>query len=1414
LLGGGAIAADLDSDGWHDDATPLGDCDDNDPPVNPGASEDGMDAVDDDCDGSPAARHDYVTAMGIFVGEDFVLTRAVQQARGVILTPAGGTASIAFRHDLAWESGADHVLVELSSDTTTGGCIVRLKETGGVGVWAPLSVGLNDFASGSLQPGDTLDELEISCTGSSGSARVEWLTVQNSSYEWPPMMELSVSFDDMALPMGGPASAVSMRWAGESSALLVGSNVGGLAYSLDGFAWTTANGLADEWGRPGELGVWGIVADSLTDVYAVTGDPARDNAGDDGGLYWSGNLQSASQSWQPLTTGLEIGTNKHFDDCETLDGDDPYKGMGSAPVLVEVGNDLVISSQDPDGRGLWFYDESLSAACRAYDPAELPTFTSGYEALPAGAALHTTHYPGTGDAELLVGYRVMTDSDTNGSQALYLCEDPTGFACGDPALSCRPVTDDRGTPVTVSDVRDVEADPNTAGRFLVADGGRTWDGSGEACSSGESTVFVLEVDANTCDQSHGSSTYGDLVRPLPTGRSSELSGIAIDPSGTWVMAFYPVGAARLSYGCTGLYRVAMADLGEGNTPWTPLQGHVPGSYVRDASQRAAMVDGGGSWQDDQALLEVWAPYSAQEALFVPRTGGGSDLAVGSMVMWWVPPEDPVAGELGWDSADDGVNDLDDIPWVMGFDASGSFQTLTALAVASCQGCRDFVDASRDSVLGGVGDLGATRLWGRRPTSGETNAAGDIDCHYRSMATRGVSASFWQDPDGAVVDQAWLAMGNQSDLDDATGMRMLLYSEDGGGNWCWDGAGVGGRDRWFDGTNNEDLLCRDRGSYVWPACDTKLEDLDPFNLGDACVGSVGRVTPLADGKALLVASPSTSCTGTSEGLWLVEDGGTTGLKYTRVTGYTDPGTGDTSCDEQTFFARGVVDVVAHPDSDPTGQVRVFLTGAAPGGTDRRCGVREVTFTWDTSSSETAGTWSWIDVDPPTGECWLDEPHVRGAALSPDGELLFVHGGIHNLATATWSGGICTVDLTSSYSLEQALDPADLQLRIDALLPHPHVEGQVFFGGVVDDVCTVCDEPALWVLQRRYRPADDTWVWSHRRVSGDDLDHPQIRELDWGRVGAAASDLHLDLVYAATAGAFPGESSLEHRAGVHRVASLRRPRTPSPLTSPPRAVERGPAAAKWLESRRLPRPRSPRRRCEGTRCSGRRPPTPPTRRAPLLSPPTASLPARAAPPRPPPTSTAPPAAPPPDSTTRPPWPRPGAATGGPPPGRPRRAPPAPAAGAAPPSGPPGCSAPRAAPASPGSRASHRPALPRSRSGHWPRRAGCAAGRTDPRAPAPTPRRCGSGTGTRGGPPPRPAAPGPPAPGVLRATTRARSVSPGPPRPPTAAGAPPRGGGRATRRPRRASRLGPLDALGMSGESVREATSVPVGLGVPPA
>ena len=1192
---GSARATDNDSDGSDTTDTPP-DCDDGDDKTSPREPEDGRDDVDNDCDGSVLVHRTYTNAFTIGALADLVVGADVDwvdDSDGLLHFDAGANAIIELDGDLAFKYGLFMVVVKVSGSNGTPGCGVHVVSTSMGSTWRYFSgVGVHAMDFANVMPEDDITTLEIACPGT-GWANLDWMTVQNSPYGFSPMNDVGLKATTTGLPGIGRQSVVRASSSGSTvpgNLMFVGSDVGGFGWSEGGDVWYTANGRSGEWESGGSLGVWEAWAldEHNVDEQNVIVLTGHKDSADGGGLWRTDNLAKENQHWEKIeSVDGDLGASKHIDAC-VAENDKP---IGSGRLIVNHPDDVygqrfLVASGDPDTTGLYVWvDDPFSAWFVPDQPAFAPSLPA--DALPAALAIDSS------GEYLLVGYRPISgDSVEHG--ALYVC--PADFDdLG--ADDCALVASDAGDEDPedrwnwAGDIRDIEADPNVAGRFYVADGGRRWDEGADDCDLGESTVFVVNVsgslptptvnlydtdskagatdtnwtdaadyygtlgkgcaDNNTAD----ATVYGDLVPPLrgSGAQGYALSSIATDPDGTFLFAFYPYPDDHRNYGCVRTFRVATEAIEADATPWRPFQGweegkvdfhdHGGGEDAHSASRRASVgVEGAyaeyDAFQVAEPLLEDWGATNAHDAVFV-QGREEYQLLVGGSFLWLIQGNGGFGA--GWDYPDpwDGTSfTLDQTEIDLAWNGEGPvFQDATAKKTAVAQGVIQFAGSVIDlALVAGIGDYKMARIYGEPPY--DPRPAADRSSETHMLASTGYDVAIWQDNESEEYPQAWMSLVPQAGTTDVDRFRGLLYLDDvTTDKWCWDAvelpndySGKGSiavanyvQDEWTPPTTHTpdgtyELHAQDSSlsdPRWWDACD---EGSSPANLGGAGVGIVHALAAVGSRLAILSAEPAEQAGAigdpSGEGLWIAEYTPSTGIAYTQVAFDEDAlGAGSGACTQAEFFAATTqVSLTLDPASDPIGIIRGWVTSR-----EADCdGVAE--FNFDIADPATV-TWSNIDISA----CDLVAGTIRASAVSRDGRWLMVVGG-----PGSAGGGACAIDFVES-TVEVPATGADIDIEFKAVMAHPHIDDAFYVGGIADtDTGThevlSTDDAGVYGLERRYSIDDSGWEWHATRLSGDDLEHRTVVDVDWG-YGFAGMPFTMSHLYITTAGGGVWDASVD-------------------------------------------------------------------------------------------------------------------------------------------------------------------------------------------------------------------------------------------------------------------------------------------------
>ena len=343
--------------------------------------------MDEDCDDSPMIRRAYVVGFEANYTTDWSTTGSVTLvAPGVIrLQPTSTTgAGIELKSDFTWKKGRVTVNVRFTEAPTTMCSVVVAGPTTSYteSLGAPTGAATVSVEFPGILPSESVTDVKLTCAGA-GSARVDWLTIQNGPYTWGPLMDVSSSFTTMGFPAGGHLNFVRMSEGTdlETGLRFMGGDVGGVAWSEDGYAWYTANGTQDDLNTQALGGVWdawspGEIGGEWFTAILVGNRPGGEN----GGLFYTDDITSPLQTWTmaPGPAGAPagdggIGATKWDGECS------PAANIASSGKLIveDVEHDglLLIGSTTADYPGVWAWDwgnptaSPVEAVDLAFSPA-------------------------------------------------------------------------------------------------------------------------------------------------------------------------------------------------------------------------------------------------------------------------------------------------------------------------------------------------------------------------------------------------------------------------------------------------------------------------------------------------------------------------------------------------------------------------------------------------------------------------------------------------------------------------------------------------------------------------------------------------------------------------------------------------------------------------------------------------------------------------------------------------------------------------------------------------------------------------------------------------------------------------------------------------------------------------------------
>lgn len=872
-----AFADDNDLDGWEDTDTPP-DCNDTlyiGDGINPGEPEDGLDLIDNDCDGSPSVRREYIGSFetSLMVSSDWTLSHASVSSGELHLNPTStqpGRATFIPVPD--WDQGEPTVVLSVRS--TSSGCnLIATGSNGGSSVVHALSAGTEAVSLAStLVAGGTLDLLRLDCAANHGSAVIDWLTLQNGPYAWPPLNDLAFTFEPTSSPGGG--RMVMVRASEDGSFLFAGSDTGGFAWSTEtasrggvtyGQDWVHANGAVGQWEDGGSLGVWDAWSEDGSEIFVLTGldmdpqikDDAPIDESDVDGLYHSIDL---GETWHRAdlaeASDDKLGANKDYDDCDltgsfdALDAWDEDAGLDAKPIasghlFAEQDGILYMASLErlvDGGRGLWVRD-SAGELCR-YEEGTLPnTITaedaSTYAGLPSALAIGPVAEP-----QLIVGYRVLAGDSDATVPALYGC--PLleyDFLCGDGFPECHTLEDTGEGENQPRDVRDVAPNADNPDVLFVVDGGRRPAGDEThplGCTAVEPTVFALAFDSSgdpwiwdtdgtdpnpswagtdyyvedhsACYSQGGTGpvygAVGELVPPAATGLTSELVTVEVVPDGSYVLTAFPAAANNWDYGCARLFRAVIQEGFDDGAYEETLEWEPVQEWVADEG------DKGDNARQRRDAMDTQGAWPGEQVPLAMWAGEYTQDMIFAPAVLSAGSDLVVAAQNLWivPAQSGGAT---------GWNSLAASKDLDEIpwTLAWHAGHDEFSDSGAAALATCPGcvsvmDDETDAVFATMRDIGARVHHGDIPGLGRPPADRDChwttlgTGGF----DVAILpggQEVWEVGYNQHFDDDINGLRTLLYSPDAGANWVWDAADFGGRGNFmFDDTTPNRLKCND------------------------------------------------------------------------------------------------------------------------------------------------------------------------------------------------------------------------------------------------------------------------------------------------------------------------------------------------------------------------------------------------------------------------------------------------------------------------------------------------------------------------------------------------------------------------------------------------------------------------------
>ena len=1173
LQGGGyahAVCVDADGDGAGTNiantcAIPGLDCDDAAAGVNPAAPEDGTDWVDEDCDASPLTRRAFLVGFEPAYTTDWNTIGSVSTVPGgkIRIQPTSTSgAGIELKRDFTWSKGLVTVNVRFAQAPTTACSVIVAGSTASAmeSLGSPSGAETVSVTFPVVLPGDAITEVKLSCTGA-GTAVFDWLTIENGPYVWAPLTDIGVSFSTMGIPGAGHGTFVRMSEDAvfENAIRFTGGDVGGVAWSPDGYAWYTANGTQDDLNTQALGGVWDAWSPGEIGGQYFTAILVGNRVeGENGGLYYTEDITDPLQSWTrvPGPSGAPsyeggIGATKWYKEC----GDNI---ASSGKLLVEDylhdGLVLVGSTTSAPYGGVWAWDPNSpgTAPFEAVDMSFLPTDADPYISALAVVGDH-----------LILGYRPSCGGDPAGAgheTALWDCEDVAGASAG--PLTCVPIVDDT-TGLAPMDVRDIEVTgPDNEGKvtIFVADGGRVWDGTNALV--GESTVYQVTITAagaytvedtdtatslptwavygdgspaaayrgnyyaGVCGQGSG-GTLGDLVAPeadtsLAEGR--ELSSILLTQDGTSLFAFYPQASSDRDYGCVRVFRAVLG----GTLPleWTPFQGWEAGEMAWTSTShplsRRFSVELNGDAVGDEPLLETWGLSATYDAAWEPPVGGASSpsLLTSGLLNWRVFASNGLTA--GWDTpwpADPYSDVLDQVEIELAWDGeSESFMNSQGRDLSVYHGALTPGESGYTDVLigGGNGDWKMAILHGRDATG--VREAADRPPQVSKWTGLVNASAIWQDPAADPTELPELWMGMTYSGEDTSFLRGLIHADDvttleDVSTWCFDTfappqSGISAVNYLLDLYPLDtiyELTCQDSNLLgtcePWLTCDRDITNGVSFDMHTADIGNMVEIVAVERDYAITAASPATLPSGGvgGGGLWVLHHDGIDGIAYNHVAFPSSM-----SCTEPNAFEENNefnlhLDEEELVDAAGSGDVVLYYASRYNADEGGACGgAWKVAFNF----KDAAPSATWTAISPSTTTCPFVPNEILGARPTRDGRFVYLWGGDPNSDAAT--GGVCRVDMTGATPAE-AVIPSTPYLRVWDVLPHPHLDDVIWIGAsgpekITADTEANGGEGGVYMAQRRFRPGttptNGTWTWGSMKFGYFDLEERRIAELAWG------------------------------------------------------------------------------------------------------------------------------------------------------------------------------------------------------------------------------------------------------------------------------------------------------------------------------
>ncbi|MBM4364967.1 MAG: hypothetical protein FJ102_02050, partial [Deltaproteobacteria bacterium] len=1060
------------------------DCDDGDAAVNPAASEDLATPGDDDCDGHAALGRRLI--FDTFPAPPWSKLGAVATPLGSVTlgngVDKGGRISRTF--NVLVPTGAIHLAADVESYSGPAGSactatVTTAPQGGGASTSATWDISASgtqaSAALAATAPSRVLNGIAIECEPGE-RATLDWLTVQNSTSTMAPIRDLAIAWEDVDAPGGGLTTTVVRS--GSAGVLLAGSDVGGVAIKDGTTEWRTINGTA-----PGALmaqpyaGVTDLLSASWGELFVLTGRDSS-SAGRAGGLLYSDDEGS---SWTVIAESVndDVAGDAKFAACGGID-------HGGGHLLAEGGVETVyIANGDEDDYGVDLWD-GLSLC-------DLPDTGSGLPAEPIGALAAGRSYT-SGLPWLMVGYRGRGGSN----DGLYVCELPAdttdadadadtgedGLTCSVGSTACVPLGDTLGLSLGW-DVRDIELYPLEDGVVFVADAAN--DPEAATCDDANGAIYKVIVDDDGTDlEVSVSNDFASVAFDYSAGSDDvDITGLAIDPAGAYLVAFTPVSQDKGYFYSHG-FRIDAAlvsdpvDVTDVDSVVASDWQAITGTTSAERAQREGMSDLGGAWLEATTPAEP-APYpgyhmpgNGYDGVFydpvTPPAYGTYPLVVATEFELWEVEgmDDPAAG---WDADTD-------TSWEFWPEITTTHDQAWQTSVVN-----DIAADSSGNIWMPASDIGLFML----PDGG---AAAQVDCFWDYYNAGGLRVSVGSD------DSVWVLLYDQGSNEIPHEIGVFRTTDE-AVTWTYEGAGVQ-LPAWRSSTNQAWCKDQDTGHVAEP-----MSSPSAFGLTDGAAFNEGSTSTLAESwgnpAALDVLDASVALVGFGSYSY-----GSGASEVTGTVGYTIDGgeswhqvdfdgdwdgdaiAGDADdCDEHDFYAKlkGMV-LVGKGDTSAAWELDSVegLTDASEGGLDFFLASRDSTAGGASDGQcalarvqvdSTGATWTWYDLSDTTLDCAVDEENMRGIVASPWSDDLFIWGSYDYVSTGS-SGGVCAMDIDDVSLTRQVVDPDIAQFSIGDVAPHPQVSDLIAVAPILDaDAWVECmssgagdcpDEPRPILMER--------------------------------------------------------------------------------------------------------------------------------------------------------------------------------------------------------------------------------------------------------------------------------------------------------------------------------------------------------------